>query len=250
MKKAWQKIRSIFLASIILLDLVVTGTVVFFIALFSFDFHKPVYDWAWKWATRGRKILGIRVKIIGEENLQRTEPAIYAISHQSMCEVLIYPTFLPKTIRFLGKKSLKWVPIFGILWMASKQISVDRRHHERAMQAMATARKRIEEGYSLFMAPEGTRSPTGRLGKLKKGIYHLALQTKIPIIPITTVNSYKIQPKHSFTITPGEALIIVDPPIDTTQWKEGEVEERIESLRKVYQSNLNKYGDPEQYAPL
>ena len=232
------------------LDLMVSGVIAIFIAIFKWDFRKPLYDWARSWSERTRKRFGITYRLVGSENLPKEGGYLYLANHQSMVEVVLLPIFMPDHLLFIGKKTIKWIPVFGLLWILSKQVFLDRYHHEKALKGMELAKRRLKEGFSIFLAPEGTRSKTGGLGTIKKGFFHLALQTQAPIVPITFVNAYNIQPKHSFFITPGEVLIIIDPPIDTSQWKPGEVEFRREELRRVYQRNLNRYGSPGQRAPL
>ena len=239
--------RALFLFLVTASDIMTTGIFTLAVALFSPNKGKIIYDWVRGWGGRGLKRYGITIKIIGEENWLAAKQIILLANHQSMVEALILSRFLRDDMFFVGKKTLKWIPVFGALYILSKQVLLDRFHHEKALKGMERARKRIEEGYSLFLAPEGTRSIDGKLGVIKKGFFHLAIQTKAPILPLTFINAYKIQPKHSIIINPMEALVVFDPPIDTKEWKSDEVDLRIGEIRNIYQKNLNRYGDPSQY---
>lgn len=238
-----------FLFLVTIFDMQITGLFTLIVALFSRNKEKIIYAWVRGWGGRGLKRHGITIRIIGEENWLRAKNVILLANHQSMAEALILSQFVRDDLIFIGKKTLKWIPVFGALYVLSRQILLDRFHHERALKGMEDARRRIEEGYSLFLAPEGTRSVDGKLGIIKKGFFHLAIQTKAPILPLTFINSYKIQPKHSIVINPLEALIVFDPLIETKEWKIDEVDLRRDELKRIYQKNLNKYGDPCQYAP-
>lgn len=250
MVKTLKFIHALFRFLVTILDLTLTGLFTLITATLSTNREKRIYDWARGWGGRGLKRYGITIKVIGEENWQNAKQIILLANHQSMIEVLLLSKFFRDDLIFVGKKALKWIPVFGSLFVLSRQILLDRFHHEKALEGMELARNRLQKGYSLFLAPEGTRSTNGRLGKIKKGFVHLANQTKAPILPMTFINAYKIQPKHSIIINPMEAIIVFDPLIETKEWKIDEIDSRIEEIRRIYQKNLNKYGDPCQHDPL
>lgn len=244
MPKTLKFLHSLILFIVTILDITATGLFTLLISSFSANREKRIYEWTRGWGKRGLNRYGITIKVIGEEHWQNAKKIILLANHQSTIEALLLSKFIRDDLKFVGKKSLKWIPVFGALYLLSKQILLDRYHHEKALKGMEEARRKIEEGYSIFLAPEGTRSLHGELGKIKKGFFHLAIQTRTPILPMTFVNAYKIQPKHSIIINPTEALIVFDPLIVTKDWKVEEIDLRIEEIRRIYQNNLNKYGDP------
>ena len=250
MLKKCNCITAIWLGIITIFDTIFTGSVTLVNALFSHRRREIIYKWGIDWGKRALKRYKITVRVIGRENFQNSSGVLILSNHQSMLEAFLLSEFLNKDIVVIGKKSLKWIPGFGLMYLMSKQISLDRHNRKKAIEGLEIARKRITEGYSIFLAPEGTRSSTGKLGHLKKGFFHLALQTKAPILPLTFVNTYKLQPKHSAKINQGEAIMVFDTIIETNNWKPDEIDLRREELRQIYQNNLNKYGDPEQYVPL
>lgn len=243
-------LKSLLLFIITAFDVFGTGLIVLLISIFSKNRKNLIYDWTEGWGRRALQRYNIKVKIIGEENWKNAKRALMLANHQSMIEAFILSKYLRYDLVFVGKKTLKWIPIFGPLYILSKQILLDRFHHKRALKGLEKARQKIEEGYSLYLAPEGTRSKDGKLSEIKKGFFHLALQTKAPILPLTYVNAYRIQPKHSIFIRSGEVILVFDKLIETKDWKPEEIDLRREQIRKIYQKNLNQYGDPCQYVPI
>lgn len=250
LKKCLSFATTLYLFLLTVIDTLFSGFYVTLISILTGKYREIIYKWAEDWGKRALKRYKIQVKTIGKGNWDNAKRVLVLANHQSMAEVFLVSDFMREDLVFVGKKSIKWIPGFGWLFMLSKQILLDRFNREKAIKGLEIANKRVNEGYSLYLAPEGTRSPNGALGRLKKGFFHLALETKAPILPLTYVNIYKIQPKHSIKINSGEALLIFDQLIETKDWKPDEVDLRREQLREIYQKNLNKYGDPCQFVPL
>jgi putative phosphoserine phosphatase/1-acylglycerol-3-phosphate O-acyltransferase len=92
----------------------------------------------------------------------------------------------------------------------------------------------LREGRSLVIAPEGTRSTTGRLGPFKKGAFHIALQAGVPIVPVVFRNVLDALPKHAWVVRPATVEAVVLPPVDTSGWSAQSLDAEIEALRNRY----------------
>lgn len=201
---------------------------------------ETVIDWAAKnWGTLVLKGAGIRLHVSGGEYLKKT-PAIFVSNHQSMLDFFIMCQMRPSKTTAVAKKSLFRIPILGWFMKIANIIFIDRFHKERAAEAMEQARHIVEKGYSILIAPEGTRTRTGELQPLKKGAFHLALQTHLSMIPITIVNAYDLFPRHAFFPRPGTIDIFIDPPIETTSWTEQTLPQAIDQVRTIFLSHLEK----------
>src|SRR5690606_31303222 len=117
--------------------------------------------------------------------------------------------------RFVAKKELVRVPIFGWCLVTTGQIIIDRGNRERAVRSLRRAAERIRGGASVIVFPEGTRSPSGSLRPFKSGPFHLALEAQVPIVPVTVSGSQRITPKGRLVVHPGTVKITYGPPIPT-----------------------------------
>jgi len=94
--------------------------------------------------------------------------------------------------------------------------------------------------YAIAIFPEGTRSYDYRLGKFKKGAFHLAMQAGVPIVPIVIKNAHDVMPRGKMYIQPTVVEVIVLPPIPTTDWTKSNMGEKIAEVRNLYLKELGQ----------
>ena len=137
----------------------------------------------WTWGIL--KAGGIRVRVKGLERLDPTRQYIFMANHQSNIDIPVLVRSLSQfQLRWVAKKELLFVPLFGWAMWASKHIVVDRTNRSQAMASLRKAKERIEGGISVVLFPEGTRSADGQLLPFKSGGFILAVKTQTPIVPI------------------------------------------------------------------
>ncbi len=160
---------------------------------------------------------GIRVEVSGLENVPTDAPTLFLSNHQSLVDIAAIVDKLPPAVswRFVAKKELVRVPIFGWCLVSTGQIIVDRGNRERAVKSLARAAARIRAGASVIAFPEGTRSASGSLLPFKSGPFHLAVAAQVPIVPVTVSGSQRITPKRSLHVHPGTVRIAFGKPIPT-----------------------------------
>src|SRR5688572_25608500 len=121
----------------------------------------------------GRKVvevLGVDLVATGANLVPTDRAYVYMSNHQSHLDIpMLYATLPSRTIRMLGKKELFRIPIWGSGLRAAEFIEVDRSNPVRARESIDYAKRLIRDGVSIYLAPEGTRSRSGKIGKLKKG---------------------------------------------------------------------------------
>ncbi|MCB0349243.1 MAG: 1-acyl-sn-glycerol-3-phosphate acyltransferase, partial [Bdellovibrionales bacterium] len=131
----------------------------------------------------GLKILGITVDAENIEDLYADTPCVYVGNHQNVYDVFVYGSIFPKYAFVIGKKSLKWVPFFGWVYALSGNLYIDRKDRNSAISTMTATEEVIRNNNkSLFVFPEGTRSRGKGIGPFKKGAFHVALNTKRPVV--------------------------------------------------------------------
>jgi putative phosphoserine phosphatase/1-acylglycerol-3-phosphate O-acyltransferase len=117
-------------------------------------------------------------------------------------------------------------------------VFIDRFHHDQAVKALEPAIEALRKGISLVIAPEGTRSPTPRLGRFKKGAFHMAMAARAPIVPIVFRNAHDALPKSGYVMRPTTVEVVVLPPISTKRWRKADLERNIEKIEALYRREL------------
>ena len=160
-----------------------------------------------KWARVILKVAGTRVEVENPERVDPDRAQILVANHASYFDVLALLGYVPGKYRFVAKKELADVPIFGPAWRACGHISIDRQNVESAIRSLELARRRLEEERpTVVMFPEGTRSPTGELRSFKKGAFVLAIQTGAEVVPAALLGTREIMRKGSWRIRTGRTI--------------------------------------------
>ncbi len=161
------------------------------------------------------ELLGVDLHASGAERVPPGRAYVYMSNHQSHMDIpILYATLPSPTIRMLGKTELFQIPIWGRGLRAAEFIEVDRSDHEKAMKSIEYAAKLVRDGVSIYLAPEGTRSRDGRIGKLKKGGFHLAIGTGAPIVPVAIRGTIDILPRGSRVMRTGRTVeVTIGTPI-------------------------------------
>jgi 1-acyl-sn-glycerol-3-phosphate acyltransferase len=156
------------------------------------------------------------VVLEGVENLSTDEPQIVVSNHQSWFDVFVLAAHLPVRYRFVAKKELGEIPVFGKAWKSCGHVSVDRGNREAAIESLDQAWREVhEDKLTMVLFPEGTRSRDGRLQKFKKGAFVLAVQGQVPLVPVAVLGSRDIMPKGSKKIQRGTITLRIGTPIPT-----------------------------------
>ena len=195
-----------------------------------------------RWARQILRMCGIRVNVVHPERL--AGPAMFMSNHHSFIDVIFVVTLLPPTSRFVVRKELREIPFWG--WAAGDGlVALDRSTRGAALESLKQGMADLPEGWSLSIYPEGTRTKDGRLGPLRKGIFHVALQSRLPIVPVGSWGAAGIIPLGTVLPRSGPIETTVGEPIPTADWKPEEIDARMEELRlalvEVTQESRRRY---------
>lgn len=153
------------------------------------------------------------VTVQGRERVEGVGPVIYVVNHQSMVDILaLFATRLDYL--WVSKVENFWVPFLGWNMSLNNYVKLKRGHLPSIMRMYRTCLRRIEEGHSLCIFPEGTRSPDREIQEFYPGAFRLAVRNRIPVVPILIDGTGEVLPKSSFHITPRHVTIRVLDPID------------------------------------
>jgi 1-acyl-sn-glycerol-3-phosphate acyltransferase len=155
-------------------------------------------------------------------------------------DILVVLGFIPGQFRWIAKKELFKIPVFGGAMRNAGYIEIDRQNHEKALKSLDLAAQKIREGKSVMTFPEGTRSKDGTIKPFKQGMFHLAIKSGVPIIPVCIVGAGAIMPKRSLRINPGKVTLIIDKPIDVAGYQAENRAELVERVRNVILDHYNR----------
>ncbi|HEX5088332.1 MAG TPA: lysophospholipid acyltransferase family protein [Nocardioides sp.] len=159
-----------------------------------------MFYWFLKWVALGPWLrLVFRPQVSGAENVPATGPAILASNHLSYSDWMFMPLTLPRRVTFVAKAEYFTTP--GLkgwfqrrFFSGSGQVPIDRSGATAAEGALRAAKKILADGELFGIYPEGTRSHDGRLYRGKTGVARLALETKVPVIPVAVVGTDVVAP--------------------------------------------------------
>lgn len=160
---------------------------------------------------------GVKVRLTGLENLNSHRPYVFLSNHQGWFDIFTLLGKLPVQFRWLAKEELFKVFVLGPAMEAAGYIPIDRSNRRKSLESLHQAATRVQEGTSVVIFPEGTRSPDGSLQKFKKGGFILAIKSQQPIAPIAISGSSRVLPKHgTWLIQPGIIEVTIEKPIETS----------------------------------
>jgi 1-acyl-sn-glycerol-3-phosphate acyltransferase len=189
----------------------------------------------WTWSVL--KIGGVRVRVHGLDRLDPNRPYIFMANHQSNIDIpVLVESLTDYQLRWVAKRELLLIPVFGWALWASKHITIDRTSPSQAMTSLRKARSMIESGISVVFFPEGTRSRGGDLRPFKRGGFLLAVKTKTPIVPVTIRGSRAVLPRGDWRIRKGEVEVIVSNPIPSDQCHPKDLPALLNQVRAIMSS--------------
>ncbi len=181
------------------------------------------------------KISGCPLTFEGTEHLDPKRPAIYVSNHTSIVDIFLAIWLSPVGTVGVAKKQVIYYPFFGLLYLLSGHLRIDRGKSAKAKASLAKLGAYVRaKRLSIFLWPEGTRSETGRLLPFKKGVIYLAEQTKLPIVPVVVAGAHEAWVKNSLKIAPVPIRVTVLPAIDTTGWTGETAAEHLAVLQEAF----------------
>ncbi len=195
------------------------------------------------WGEIGTALAGVKVQIEGEEHLWSQRPAVFVFNHQSAIDTLLLCRVLRRDFVGVGKKEIASYPLLGRLFRYVGTVFVDRGSTSSAIHALDEAVDALLEGFSVAIAPEGTRSSTARLGRFKTGAVHLAMRAKVPVVPIVFVNALDALPRQGLVIRRATVRVVVHPPIQTSSWTPEMLDDRAAAVRELFLETLDDHHE-------
>jgi len=179
------------------------------------------------------------VKIKNRRILDKNRSYIIVSNHVSPIDFMANAMAFPRAYKYLAKKELARVPLFGFI-VKRLCVLVDRRSPESRRSSIRYLERTLKEGYSIFLYPEGTRNQTDELLQpFQKGAFRLAIQTHTPIAVQTIVNIKSVSGKGNLNLSPGKIEVIWSDPIETTGMEIKDLPSLMKQVREQMTNRLS-----------
>lgn len=230
-------IRAVILIPFSIFVLACVATVMVFLRVDENRINGPL---AKRWARIVIWLAAARVTVHGTDNIPSTDkPYIVVMNHQSNMDIPVLVHSLPLQLRFMTKIELKKVPVFGSALIRSGHFLIDREDHLKAMEGVTAAGEaQRQRGVSVVFAPEGTRSPDGKLLPFKKGAFVMAVETGIPILPVTLDGTRLSLAKGSLWARKADVKVTIHKPIPTDSLTYVDRDGLSEKVRGIIEKSL------------
>lgn len=196
----------------------------------------------WSWIVI--KSMRLTFSLYGADKAVPGQSYIITPNHQSNADILGLLLILPLPFRWVVKKELLRIPLFGWALARTGAISLNRADRSQSVQSLQKGTQQIDQGWSVLIYPEGTRSVDGHLLPFKKGAFMMAVQTGIPILPVTSNGAHEVMPKKSILFRPGHITVTLGDPIETQGLTEKDVPELMQRTHDAINKNLDLNYNP------
>lgn len=191
------------------------------------------------WSRYNALVTPMFVTVKGSKNIKSDQSYVIVSNHQSIYDIFLIYGWIGIDIKWVMKKELRKIPAIG--WGSEKvgHIFIDRSNSKRAMESINEAKRKLVNGTSIVIFPEGTRSQNGEIGPFKRGAFKIAFDLGLPILPITLIGTKDILPTNSLNLFPGRVKMIIHEPIQIAGIVEKDGESFINEVKTRIQSAIS-----------
>jgi 1-acyl-sn-glycerol-3-phosphate acyltransferase len=184
---------------------------------------------------------GVIVQIKGKKHRNLKAPYIICANHASYLDIILTYCVVPDYFIFMGKKEIDKVPLFNIFFKGMN-VLVDRKNKVDAHRAFLKMGAAIDDGVSVAIFPEGTISKDApRLKPFKNGLFKLAIDKQVPILPVTFLDNFRLMEDRPFLqsiFRPGIARVIIHEPVLVSGLSDNDLLSLREQVRVIIEKPL------------
>jgi len=195
------------------------------------------------WIERMFAVTGVKLRVHGEENLWSQRPAVFVFNHRNNFDPYVAIKLVRRDWGSVAKREIAGALAPLMQWVMPNVAFIDRSDAEKAVEGLKPVTELLGSGVSVLVAPEGTRSRTGQLGRFKKGPFRMAMTAGVPIVPIVIRNADLVTSREAGLIRPGTIEVTVLPPVATSDWKVKDLDDRIAEVRQQYVDTLANWPE-------
>lgn len=224
--------RTAFFGLVLLIDTVISAFLAILVGMFN-PYSKLNTTIMRTWGKILVRAAGVKLEVLGHENIRPGDSYIVVANHQSHMDIPVSMAALPLPIRIISKKELFKIPVFGWGMRAVGILEIDRSNRKKAIETLKKAEQILKKNrLSILAFPEGTRSPDGKIHNFKKGSIILAINTGLPLLPVSVSGSRNVLPKNTLRVRKGKIRVQIHPPVPTHDLK---IEQRNELVKQIQQ---------------
>ncbi len=234
-------VRSVFFYAVFFIS-----TILFGIAAIATSFVTHKSNWAHlvgrSWGNLNLWAAGVKVRVKGFENLDPRRSYVFLSNHQGWFDIFTLLGKLRVQFRWLAKEELFKLFILGRAMRAAGYVPIDRSDRKKSLESLQRAAEKVQQGTSIVIFPEGTRSPDGVLQEFKKGGFILAIKSQQSLVPVAISGSYRVLRKgENWMIEPGVIDVTIDKPISTVGLSIKDNETLMQTVRETIRQHLSPY---------
>lgn len=183
---------------------------------------------------------GQMLRIEGNIPKKEKQPYIYMFNHESMFDHFMIVAATSHYLTGVAAEDQYSYPIYGAGLKRYKAIPIKREKLKAAIHSLDEAESVVKDGTSLLIAPEGTRTVTGKMRTFKKGPFHLAKNTKATIIPVALINAWRAKPKTDWRLKPGIITVRFGDPVLAIDYEDLTLHELSDQIRTLLTNLIAK----------
>jgi putative phosphoserine phosphatase/1-acylglycerol-3-phosphate O-acyltransferase len=193
------------------------------------------------WVERMFAVTGVTLNVQGEENLWSHRPAVFVYNHRNNFDPYVAIRLVRRGWGSVAKREIAG-PLTGVMqWLTPNVAFIDRRDAAKAIEGLRPVTELLGRGVSVLVAPEGTRSVTGQLGRFKKGAFRMAMEAGVPIVPIVIRNADRVTTREATIIRKGTIDVAVLPPVSVEGWTLDDLDARMGEVRQLFVDTLAEW---------
>jgi 1-acyl-sn-glycerol-3-phosphate acyltransferase len=236
LKILYQPYKWLVVVPFMILNTLILGSICIAVAIvFSQDAADVL---AVTWSRLSCIIAPLKVNISGKKNYKPFKSYVVVANHQSMADIPALHGFMGLRIKWVIKQELRRIPVFGAACHYLGCIFVDRSNHDAAVKSIDRARQQLSNKSSVLFFAEGTRSRDRQVMPFKKGAFVFAMETGLPILPVTIKNTADVLPSDTLDLTPGTVDIVVHRPVHISPYHQTHLPALAEQTRQTIASAM------------
>ncbi|MFR9165883.1 MAG: lysophospholipid acyltransferase family protein [Dysgonomonas sp.] len=238
MKKALMFIYQLFVFTpVLVIATIITATVVMIGCTFGnhkfWGYVPPKY-----WSKIVCRAALCRISVKGKEKLDPQASYVFTPNHQSAFDIFLIYGYLGHNIKWVQKHTLRKIPFVGKASEIAGHVFVNQSSATALKNTVRKAKAELQDGVSMVIFPEGSRTPDGKVDKFKKGAFIIAKQMQLPVVPLTINGAYNVMKIHTYLINPGKMELVIHDPIPTENLEDEDIPVLIKDTRDAVCSSL------------
>lgn len=192
------------------------------------------------WSKVVLRVLLLPIHVEGREHLQPRQSYVFVANHQGPVDIFLIYGYLGRNFKWMMKKALRKMPLVGVACEKARHIFVDKSGPKTIKETIDKARATLQNGTSLVVFPEGSRTFTGHMGLFRKGAFQLADDLQLPVVPVTIDGSFDVLTRMAgFNFVHWHPLrLVIHEPIPPVGEGKEDIKHTMEEAYRVIMNSL------------